>query len=145
MEKKQAMEKEYGAQGQEVHPALAKYEYLLQKLAPKRELPWLIYLEIVPGQFLELFYPREKMITVEGLTDGDVVRAGYAHLSLEVEDIKAAVENLASKGILPTSEITFGPDFTYQCWFEDPDGNRIELMQYTDKSLQVVGTKIVEN
>jgi lactoylglutathione lyase len=30
-----------------------------------------------------------------------------------------------------------GGDQSYQAWLADPDGNRIELHQFTDKSLQI--------
>ena len=35
--------------------------------------------------------------------------------------------------------ITKGPSETYQMWLHDPDGNKFEIMQFTDKSIQVVG------
>lgn len=63
---------------------------------------------------------------------------GYTHLSLEVKDIKAAKEELISKGVRLLSDINLGPDNTYQFWIADPDQNLIELMEYTDKSLQIL-------
>jgi len=33
-------------------------------------------------------------------------------------------------------QITLGSDNSYQCWLDDPDGNRIELHQYTPESRQ---------
>ena len=117
-------------------------EAVKEHFAAMRDLPWLIYLEIAPGQFVELFYPMGELVIPEPLQDERMKRVGYDHLSLQVDDMKAAVEDLKAKGIMPTSEITFGPDYTYQCWFADPDGNRIELMEYTEKSLQVVGTPV---
>ena len=30
-------------------------------------------------------------------------------------------------------------DNTWQMWSHDPDGNKIEFMQYTEKSFQLVG------
>ena len=91
---------------------------------------------------MELFYPMGELVLPEPLESERIKRVGYDHLSLQVDDMNAAVEDLKSKGIMPTSEITFGPDYTYQCWFADPDGNRIELIEYTEKSLQVVGTPV---
>ena len=62
---------------------------------------------------------------------------GYLHLSLEVENIQAVREELMQKGITPDSEIKMQADHTYQLWVTDPDGNRIEFMEYTSESLQI--------
>ena len=94
--------------------------------------PWIEYLKIRDGQFVELFYPLTDQ---HRNTDSGI---GYNHLSLEVDDIFAAAMELKVKGIELTSSITMGPDNTYQVWMADPDGNRIELMQYTEKSFQVL-------
>ena len=32
-----------------------------------------------------------------------------------------------------------GPDHTSQIWLEDPDGNKFEVHQYSDKSMQQQG------
>ncbi len=94
--------------------------------------PWIEYLKVRDGQFVELFHP----LTVQPRnTDTGI---GYNHLSLEVDDIFAAAEELKTKSVQLTSSITMGPDNTYQVWMADPDGNRIELMQYTEKSFQVL-------
>jgi glyoxylase I family protein len=64
-------------------------------------------------------------------------RRGWQHLAWEVEDVDAAYSELAARGIAfrvppedfpeeaPTMRITF---------FEDPDGNLIELIQPLDPS-----------
>lgn len=114
---------------------------MLRKFSSIRDMPWVMYLEIVPAQLLEVFYPMGNFIMPELFKEPGEERVGYSHLSLQVDNLKKAVKDLKNKGIMPTSDITFGPDFTWQCWFADPDGNRIELMEYTDKSLQIVGQK----
>lgn len=94
-----------------------------------------VYLEIAPGQFLELF---PKLATQkEHIAFNEFM--GYSHFSLLVDDIFATREELLSKGVQIDTEITKGPSETYQMWITDPDGNRIEIMQYTNKSYQVVG------
>ncbi len=35
-------------------------------------------------------------------------------------------------------EIRTGLDGSFQAWLADPDGNRIELMEYTHRSAQLV-------
>jgi hypothetical protein len=40
---------------------------------------------------------------------------------------------------VPSTEPKSGLDFSVQAWIKDPDGNEIELMEYTGRSLQLVG------
>jgi lactoylglutathione lyase len=92
--------------------------------------PWIIYLKVCGGQFIELFYtgPEE---TVEQANS-----ASYTHLCLEVFDIHEACESIKSKGYPLTSEPVQGIDLNMQAWVADPDGNRIELMQINENSPQ---------
>ena len=60
------------------------------------------------------------------------------HLCLEVESIDEAVAHVRSRGVAVT-EKKLGVDDTWQAWITDPNGVRIELFQYTDKSAQFVG------
>ena len=48
-------------------------------------------------------------------------------------------ETIIKNGIVPDSPINMGPDFTKQFWVHDPEGNRIEFMEYTSRSFQVLG------
>ncbi|GHP13276.1 hypothetical protein YK48G_07010 [Lentilactobacillus fungorum] len=95
--------------------------------------PWIKYLEITPGQFLELFYDTDQQEKATHGYDLD----GFLHISLEVDDIQQTKRDLEAKGLAIDSEIKYGPDYSYQLWSSDPDGNQIEFMQYTDKSLQL--------
>ena len=58
---------------------------------------------------------------------------------LTIDDIFAAYDEFVAAGITPDTEVSKGPSETYQFWVSDPDGNKFEVMQYTDKSWQVVG------
>ena len=93
------------------------------------------YLEIVPGQFIELFpaMPNQKPHR-EWNED-----LGYSHFALTVDDIYEASEQLEEAGVKPDTGISKGPSGTYQQWFHDPDGNKFELMQFTEDSYQVKG------
>jgi lactoylglutathione lyase len=62
--------------------------------------------------------------------------APYQHFCLEVEGLETLRENLITRGIAVT-EIAVGMDGSKQCWIKDPDGNSIELMEYTPRSLQI--------
>jgi catechol 2,3-dioxygenase-like lactoylglutathione lyase family enzyme len=60
----------------------------------------------------------------------------YKHICLEVDDIQQTVAEMRERGV-EVGDITLGSDQSYQAWITDPDGNRIELHQFTDESLQV--------
>ncbi|MGQ9609034.1 MAG: VOC family protein [bacterium] len=90
-----------------------------------------IYLHIGERNFIELF---------EGNPEKSVKPQSYQHFCLEVDDIESAVKSLRSKGVEVT-EIKMGSDNSWQAWLSDPDGNRIELHQYTPESKQNAGLK----
>jgi len=86
--------------------------------------PWIVYLKISDNQFLELFYGGETNNEVSMNT------VGYNHLCLEVDDIHEIANYLKKNGLTLDVEPKQGLDLNYQCWVRDPDGNRIEFMQY---------------
>jgi lactoylglutathione lyase/glyoxylase I family protein len=61
------------------------------------------------------------------------------HLCLEVESIDAAIAHIASRGVELMRPKKKGVDDTWQCWLSDPNGVRIELFEYTDRSAQFTG------
>ena len=81
-------------------------------------------LHVGSGTFLELF--------LSGLKPGE---QGHRHVCYEVDDIAAAVAELRKRGIEVT-EPKLGSDRTLSAWLADPDGNRIELQEYTPDSKQ---------
>ncbi len=95
-----------------------------------------VYIEVTPGQFIELFpeNPGQKRNEAEWNS-----QLGYSHFSLTVKDIHETEEELEKRGLSPLSGPSKGPSGTYQMWYEDPDGNRFEVMQYTEDSYQVRG------
>jgi catechol 2,3-dioxygenase-like lactoylglutathione lyase family enzyme len=110
---------------------------LMQKIA--KEDPdriFNVYIEMAPGQFIELF-PK-----MEGQTEDTAPwnsRLGYSHYGLTCDDIFETRKKLEAAGVVFDTEISKGPSETYQMWTHDPDGNKFEIMQYTDRSFQVVG------
>ncbi len=94
-----------------------------------------VYIELAPGQFIELF-PAKEGQTNDVPWNG---RLGYSHFSLTVDDIFETKRMLEENGIVPDSEPSKGPSETWQMWIHDPDGNKIEIMQYTERSYQLVG------
>jgi lactoylglutathione lyase len=93
--------------------------------------PWLIYLRITDDQYLELFPGAEQERAPASWHAN-----GVTHLCLTVVDIGSVVKRLTDKGIKMLLPIKDGADGNRQAWIEDPDGNRIELMEMMPGSLQ---------
>ena len=85
-----------------------------------------VYLYVGGRNFVELF---------EGQVAAPTEGQSYRHICLEVDDIEVTVQTLRGRGI-EVSEPKLGGDQSYQAWITDPDGNRIELHQYTPESWQ---------
>lgn len=107
------------------------FKKLFELKRPETGEPWIVYLKVKDGQFIELFYGGNKKVEVDGST------IGYSHLCLEVDDIHQTAEYLKSKGVHLDVEPKQGLDLNYQCWARDPDGNRIEFMQMHPDSPQL--------
>ena len=84
------------------------------------------YLHVAGRAFIELF---------SGLGQTRQEGGAYQHLCLEVVDIESAVRDLRARGT-EVSDPAMGSDNSLQAWLSDPEGNRIELHCYTDKSWQ---------
>ena len=84
---------------------------------------WLVYLRITDTQYLEIF-PKGEGDRAPGWND-----TAINHICLGVDDLDVTLAYLDQVGIpllLPKKEAVDG---NWQAWIEDPDGNRIELMQ----------------
>jgi lactoylglutathione lyase len=92
--------------------------------------PWIVYLQIGHGQFLELFPGAREIGPQPGAA------AGYNHFCLLVDDVHATLRQLAERGLAITEAPRQGVDHNWQYWLTDPDGNRIELMQIMGDSPQ---------
>ena len=91
--------------------------------------PWIVYIKVRDGQFIELFHGG-----AEKPSGGNV---GYSHLCLEVRDIHEIAAHLKARGVELDAEPKQGKDTNWQCWARDPDGNRIEFMQMSPGSPQM--------
>lgn len=60
------------------------------------------------------------------------------HICLEVNNMDDAIAHIRATGVEATDK-SFGCDDTYQSWLTDPNGVKIELFEYTDRSAQFVG------
>jgi lactoylglutathione lyase len=95
---------------------------------PQDGSPWINYLHIGGGQFVELFY--------NGTKDNPWTEElrGVQHICLQVDDIQSVVERVKKEGGVITDGPKQGPDYNWQAWMLDPDGIRVELMQIDEKS-----------
>ncbi len=109
-------------------------------LNDKEGNPFGFYFDCGNSTFIEIFNQagavREWGGTVGELTPG----TRYKHLCLEVTGLEQFKTKLESCGV-EVSPITVGMDHSRQAWIHDPDGNAIELMEYTGESLQLARTR----
>ena len=82
-----------------------------------------------------LKFPGEEVVTLELVhrpADGTVqVGTGFSHLVVQVDELAASIEVLTRAGLDPGPEqLPAGPDGPRTSWLTDPDGYRIELVQW---------------
>ena len=106
---------------------------------------WLSYYKVAPREFIELFN-----MPYNG--ENDTQNTGFHHVCLVVEDILQAARELESKGVMlyrgprwlnnpftaPFDGTEVGQCGSIAFYVQDPEGNEIEIMQYTENSLQVI-------
>jgi lactoylglutathione lyase len=90
----------------------------------------LLYLRITDAHYLEVF---PDAAGDRGPLPG---ANGLDHFCLEVASLDAILTELSSAGVPLTREKLLGADGNWQAWIEDPDGNRIELMEMGPDSMQ---------
>jgi catechol 2,3-dioxygenase-like lactoylglutathione lyase family enzyme len=94
------------------------------------------YVDCGNSTFIEIF-DQAGAIKQWGGQVGELKKGNlYRHLCFEVTGIEAYRQALVTKG-LSLTEVKVGMDGSKQCWIKDPDGNDIELMEYTSLSRQV--------
>ena len=87
------------------------------------------YLEIADKTYIEIFEePKPLPLKNDGLV----------HFCLETADLDGLIRDLDAKGVGHTPK-SQGCDFTWQIWLEDPDGNKFEVHEYSEKSMQMHG------
>lgn len=96
---------------------------------------WLVYLRITDLHYLEIF-PGAEEDRAPGWNAN-----GVNHLCFTIEDLDAMAARMQATGIKLTAQIKNGADGNRQAWIEDPDGNRIELMEMHPDCMQYAGIK----
>jgi lactoylglutathione lyase len=81
-----------------------------------------------------LSFPDESVATLELVhrpADGAVQVGGFDHLAVQVDDLATTRATLIDQGLDPSAvERPGGPEGPQTAWLEDPDGYRIELVQW---------------
>jgi lactoylglutathione lyase len=87
------------------------------------------------GHLTMLRLPADEFVTIELVHDparGEVaVTTGLSHFVIKVESMDATIADLAAQGI--DADVPSSPDGSEDfrtTWIVDPDGNRIELVQW---------------
>jgi lactoylglutathione lyase len=87
------------------------------------------------GQLTMLKLPGDEFVTIELVhdpTQGEAnVSTGLSHFVIKVEAMDATISELAERGI--DADVPVSPDGSDDfrtTWVIDPDGNRIELVQW---------------
>lgn len=94
---------------------------------PETGKPWIVYVQVCAGQFLELFYGGQP----RSARDEDI---GMTHLCFSVEDVAATARHITEMGYSLEIPLCVGCDNNQQAWIRDPNGVRIELMQVSPDS-----------
>jgi len=97
------------------------------------------YFELGNTTYLEVFDQAGAVKLWGGYTPPRKPNDGvyYGHFCLEVLGLDETCAELRERGVVIERPIKTGIDHSRQAWIKDPDGNLIELMEYTAKSLQL--------
>lgn len=83
-----------------------------------------------------LSFPDEAVATLELVhrpTGGPVEVGGFDHLAIQTDDLAVTLAMLSVRGLAPgPMEWPGGPAGPRTAWLIDPDGYRIELVQWPD-------------
>jgi predicted N-acetyltransferase YhbS/catechol 2,3-dioxygenase-like lactoylglutathione lyase family enzyme len=94
------------------------------------------YLDCGNSSFVEIFNQSLAVKQWGGQVQAMVSGSQFRHLCFEVTGLEGYIKTLEGRGI-KVGGITTGMDMSRQAWTADPDGNAIELMEYTNLSLQL--------
>lgn len=110
----------------------------LKYLESIKDVKWIVYLEWKDGIFIELF---NELTATEPHIPEQQRDLNFTHFSILTDNIWEMYEQMIDNGLEEYIDLTPRPnvDRTYAFWFHDPDGNKAEVIQYTDYSMQKIG------
>jgi lactoylglutathione lyase len=86
------------------------------------------------GRLALLSFPAEEVATLELVhrpDAGPVDVGGFDHLAIQTDDLAETLATLSDRGLAPgPMEWPGGPDGPRTAWLDDPDGYRIELVEW---------------
>ena len=104
----------------------------------KEGKPFGYYFACGDTTFLEFFDQAMAVEVWGGKVEELMNGTRYRHFCLEVTGLDEYCRMLKEKGV-EVSDISVGMEHSRQAWIADPDGNVIELMEYSFSSLQIAG------
>lgn len=101
------------------------------ELTDEAHKPWIIYLRFDDNLYLELIGGGKERSPGPEPT-------GFNHMCITVSNIEDAARELEAKGLklMNPLKLAKGLDNNRGAWVEDPDGNRIELMEVAPDCVQ---------
>lgn len=118
-----------GLRVEDLERSLAFYTtlgYEVVGTVPETELGSLTMLELPGDEFVALELVHDP-------THGRVEPAGLSHFVIQVEDVHATVAQLGERGVQAAQpESPDGSTGFWTAWVTDPDGYRIELVQWPE-------------
>ena len=114
-------------------------------LKSHQDTKWIIYMEWpgeAKGYFLELF--NETGAHIDNFPSKE--KFGFDHFDIVVDDIQEFYRQMTEKGAEEYVDILPGPSLCrgFTMWMHDPDGNPIEIHQYTPLSMQNIGRELLQ-
>ena len=117
----------------------------LAELEARKDDRWIVYMEFedCPGTFVELF--NEPTATKPHVPD-QAVDLNYTHYAHVVDSVADLYQSVLDKG--GEQYVTVRPqinmDRTRAMWLQDPDGNKMEFLEYTPYSMELIGRDLPE-
>ena len=85
------------------------------------------------GVLTMLKLPGDEFVTIELVYDPQGRSSpgtGLSHFVIQVESMEAAIAELSARGVQAEAPDSHGSHDFFTSWIADPDGNRIELVQW---------------
>jgi lactoylglutathione lyase len=116
----------FGLRVTDLERSLAFYKavgYEVVGSVPESPIGHLTMLKLPDDDFVTVELVRNPTVAVERVT-------GFNHFVVKVESMAATLDDLAAQGIEPIAPVQEGEDGFRSAFVVDPDGYRIELVQW---------------